>query len=100
MRDAQPSAIYLSDYRPPAYRIRHTTLHFELFDDHALIHASLDFERDPAAPADAREQAIARMIADAETIGADAIINVRFTTAMVMQGCSEILAYGTAVRLR
>jgi uncharacterized protein YbjQ (UPF0145 family) len=50
--------------------------------------------------ADAREQAIDRMIWDAERLGADAIINVRFTTAMVMQGCSEILAYGTAVRLR
>ena len=50
--------------------------------------------------ADAREQAIARMEADAERMGADAIINVRFTTAMVMQGCSEILAYGTAVKLR
>ena len=50
--------------------------------------------------ADAREQAIARMIADAESIGADAIINVRFTTAMVMAGCSEILAYGTAVKLK
>jgi uncharacterized protein YbjQ (UPF0145 family) len=50
--------------------------------------------------ADAREQAIERMIGDAQSIGADAIINVRFTTAMVMQGCSEILAYGTAVKLR
>ncbi len=50
--------------------------------------------------ADAREQAIDRMIADAESIDADAVINVRFTTAMVMQGCSEILAYGTAVKLK
>ncbi len=50
--------------------------------------------------ADAREQAIGRMVADAESLGADAVINVRFTTAMVMQGCSEILAYGTAVKLR
>lgn len=50
--------------------------------------------------ADAREHAIERMIADAERLGADAVINVRFTTAMVMQGSSEILAYGTAVRLR
>ncbi len=50
--------------------------------------------------ADSREQAIQRMIADAETLGADAIINVRFTTSMVMQGCSEILAYGTAVKLK
>jgi uncharacterized protein YbjQ (UPF0145 family) len=50
--------------------------------------------------ADAREHAIDRMIADAESLGADAVINVRFTTATVMQGASEILAYGTAVRLR
>ena len=50
--------------------------------------------------ADAREQAIGRMIADGEELGADAIINVRFTTAAVMQGASEILAYGTAVRLK
>lgn len=50
--------------------------------------------------AEAREQSIERMKADAERIGADAIVNVRFTTAMVMQGCSEILAYGTAVKLK
>jgi len=50
--------------------------------------------------AQSREQAIDRMIADAERIGADAIINVRFTTSMVMQGSAEILAYGTAVRLK
>lgn len=50
--------------------------------------------------ADSREMAMKRMIADAVRIGADAVINVRFTTANVMQGCSEILAYGTAVKLR
>jgi uncharacterized protein YbjQ (UPF0145 family) len=50
--------------------------------------------------AQAREQAIKRMEADAEVLGADAIINVRFTTAQVMQGASEILAYGTAVKLK
>ena len=50
--------------------------------------------------ADAREHAIERMIADAETLGADAIVNVRFMTAGVMQGASEILAYGTAVKLK
>jgi uncharacterized protein YbjQ (UPF0145 family) len=50
--------------------------------------------------ANAREQAINRMIADAERIGADAVINVRFTTSAVMQGMSEILAYGTAVKLK
>lgn len=49
--------------------------------------------------ADAREQAIDRMIADAESLGADAIVNVRFTTASVMNGCAEVLAYGTAVRV-
>lgn len=48
----------------------------------------------------AREQAIDRMVADGQSIGADAIINVRFTTAQVMQGASEILAYGTAVKLK
>jgi uncharacterized protein YbjQ (UPF0145 family) len=50
--------------------------------------------------AGAREQAIQRMVADAERIGADAVINVRFTTSMVMQGCAEFLAYGTAVKLK
>ena len=50
--------------------------------------------------ADAREHAIERMIADAETLGADAIVNVRVTTAMVLQGSSEILAYGSAVKIR
>lgn len=50
--------------------------------------------------ANAREQAINRMIADAERLGADAVINVRFTTSAVMQGMSEILAYGTAVKLK
>ena len=50
--------------------------------------------------AEAREHAIDRMIADAERLGADAVINVRFTTSAVMQGMSEILAYGTAVKLK
>lgn len=50
--------------------------------------------------AQSREQAIQRMVNDAERLGADAVINVRFSTAMVMQGCCEILAYGTAVKLR
>ncbi len=47
--------------------------------------------------AESREQAIDRMIEEAENIGANAIINVRFTTSMIMQSASEILAYGTAV---
>lgn len=47
-----------------------------------------------------REQALKRMMDDAERLGADAIINIRLTTSMVMQGASEILAYGTAVKLK
>ena len=50
--------------------------------------------------AQAREQALERMIEDAENLGADAVLNVRFTTSMVMQGASEILAYGTAVKIK
>ena len=49
--------------------------------------------------ADAREQALERMIADAQKLDADAVINLRFSTSLIMQGASEILAYGTAVRL-
>ena len=47
--------------------------------------------------AQSREQALQLMTEDAEKMGANAIVNVRLTTSMVMQGCSEILAYGTAV---
>lgn len=49
--------------------------------------------------AESREQALQRMIQDAEKLGADAIINVRISTSMIMQGAAEILAYGTAVKL-
>ncbi len=49
--------------------------------------------------AQAREQAMQRMIQDGEKLGADAIVNVRMTTSMVMQGASEIMVYGTAVKL-
>ena len=47
-----------------------------------------------------REEAFNRMINDANELKADAIINVRFVTSMVMQGAAEILAYGTAVKLK
>ena len=46
----------------------------------------------------AREIATSRMIEDAARFGADAIVNVRYTTSSVMQGASEILAVGTAVK--
>ena len=49
--------------------------------------------------AQSREQAMQRMILDAERLGADAVVNVRLTTSVVMQGASEMLAYGTAVKL-
>ncbi len=47
--------------------------------------------------AESREQAIQRMIEDAEQQGANAIVSVRFTTSMIMQNAAEILVYGTAV---
>ena len=50
--------------------------------------------------AESREQAIQRMNEDAEQLNADAIINVRFTTSVIMQGAAELLAYGTAVKLK
>jgi uncharacterized protein YbjQ (UPF0145 family) len=48
--------------------------------------------------ADSREEAIKRMVDDAERLGADGVINVRLATSMVMQGAAEVLAYGTAVK--
>ncbi|SOE20214.1 Uncharacterized conserved protein YbjQ, UPF0145 family [Spirosomataceae bacterium TFI 002] len=48
----------------------------------------------------AREQAMERMVNDAKRLNADAIVNVRFATSMIMQGASEILAYGTAVKFK
>ena len=50
--------------------------------------------------ADSREQALQRMTEDAQRMGANAVVNIRFTTSVVMQGCSELLAYGTAVTVR
>jgi len=47
-----------------------------------------------------RDEAVQRMIADAIRKKADAVINVRFATSDVMQGAAEILAYGTAVKLK
>ena len=50
--------------------------------------------------ADSREQAMQRMIKDAERLGADAIVGMSFATSVITQGAAEILAYGTAVKLR
>jgi uncharacterized protein YbjQ (UPF0145 family) len=49
--------------------------------------------------AESREQAMDRMKEDAKRLGADAILDVRFTTSYVMGGAAEILAYGNAVRI-
>ena len=49
--------------------------------------------------AESREQAIDRMVAEAERIGGNAVIWLRFTTSMLMGGAAELLAYGTAVKI-
>ena len=46
---------------------------------------------------ESREQATMRMMEQAEAMGANAVVGMRFVTSMVMQGASELLAYGTAV---
>jgi|TARA_B100002003_G_C13778634_1_gene385739 uncharacterized protein YbjQ (UPF0145 family) len=48
----------------------------------------------------AREEAFNRMVNEAIEMKADAIIGIRFSTSMIMQGASEMLAYGTAVKLK
>ena len=49
--------------------------------------------------AESREQALDRMVAEAQSKGADAVVGFRFTTSSMMQGAAELLAYGTAVKL-
>jgi uncharacterized protein YbjQ (UPF0145 family) len=49
--------------------------------------------------AETREMATRRMVEQAESQGADAVLSVRYTTSMIASGASEILAYGTAVKL-
>ncbi len=50
--------------------------------------------------AESREQALDRMLEQAERLGADAVVAMRLTTSTVMQGAAELLAYGTAVKLK
>lgn len=47
---------------------------------------------------EARALATKRMVAEAEELGADAIVNVRYTSSAVIQGAAEVIAYGTAVK--
>ena len=49
---------------------------------------------------EARATATARMVKEAEGLGADAIINIRYASSAVMQGAAEVLAYGTAVKYK
>ena len=49
--------------------------------------------------AETRELANRRMMGQAQSLGADAVVNIRYTTSMIAAGASEILAYGTAVKL-
>ncbi|MCK5872887.1 MAG: YbjQ family protein, partial [Methylococcales bacterium] len=48
---------------------------------------------------EAREESVQRMVAQAEAIGANAVINVRFSTSSITAGAAELFAYGTAVIL-
>jgi uncharacterized protein YbjQ (UPF0145 family) len=48
---------------------------------------------------EAREKATQRMLAEAEALGADAIIGIRYSTSAVMEGAAEIIAFGTAVKM-
>ena len=49
---------------------------------------------------EARALATKRMVAEAEGMGADAIVNIRYASAAVMQGAAEVMAYGTAVKFK
>ena len=48
----------------------------------------------------ARQIAVKRMVEDAEQMGADAVVNVRYGSSSVMQGAAEVIAYGTAVKFK
>jgi uncharacterized protein YbjQ (UPF0145 family) len=48
----------------------------------------------------ARKESYDRMVEEARNMGADAVVNVRFTTSQTMAGAAELLAYGTAVKIR
>ena len=49
---------------------------------------------------EARQEAVERMVAQASSMGANAVVNVRFTTSSVAQGAAELFAYGTAVKVQ
>ena len=47
---------------------------------------------------DARAMATKRMVSEAEALGADAVVNIRYASSAIMQGAAEVIAYGTAVK--
>lgn len=49
---------------------------------------------------EARTMATERMVLEAEAMGADAVVNVRYASAAIMQGAAEVMAYGTAVKFK
>lgn len=49
---------------------------------------------------EARQIATKRMVDEAESLGADAIVNVRYSSSSIMSGAAEVLAYGTAVKVK
>ena len=49
---------------------------------------------------EARQIATKRMVDEAESLGADAIVNVKFSSSSIMQGAAEVIAYGTAVKFK
>lgn len=49
---------------------------------------------------EARDLATRRMVAEAERLSADAIVNIRYSSSSVMQGAAEVMAYGTAVKFK
>ncbi len=48
---------------------------------------------------EARQEAVERMVAQAQSVGANAVVNVRFATSSITQGAAELFAYGTAVKV-
>ena len=49
---------------------------------------------------EARQIAVKRMVDDAEALGADAVVNVKFASSSIVQGAAEVIAYGTAVKFK
>ena len=59
-----------------------------------------EIESYPQMLVEARQIATKRMVDEAQALGADAVINVRYASASVMQGAAEVIAYGTAVKFK